>query len=117
MFVCFGGMSNVDILSGLASLEALQKIPEEKAGIFCLGGLPTEAPTVLAKTEAVNKIITVDGCPLHCAKKIVEQAGFIPTHTLTLTEDCNIKKGSPESRSDSEMEIAVNAIINVIMEE
>ena len=97
MFVSFGDMSNVGVLSGLASLEALQKVPKEKAGIFCLGGLPTKALTVLAKTKAVKRIITVDGCPLHCSKKIVEQAGFVPTHTLTLTEDCNIKKGSPES--------------------
>jgi len=30
LFVCFGGMSNVGILSGLASLEAIRKLPPGK---------------------------------------------------------------------------------------
>ena len=71
LFVCFGGMSNVGTLTGLAALEAVRRVGLEKARIFCLGGLPTGAPTVLEKTRAAKRITTVDGCALNCARKIV----------------------------------------------
>lgn len=116
LFVCFGGMSNVGIMSGLATLEAVQQLPAGQAGIFCLGGLPTGAPTVLAKTRAVDHIITVDGCPLNCAKKIVEQAGFSPYNTVTLTEDCGITKGPADRRNDQDLQTAIQKIKQVVLE-
>jgi uncharacterized metal-binding protein len=117
LFVCFGGMSNVGILSGLASLEAIRQLPPGKAGIFCLGGLPTQAPIVLRKTQAVERIITIDGCPLNCAKKIVENAGFVPAHSITLTEDCDIQKGPPSNWSPSEMEQVSQVIQDAVLAE
>lgn len=93
IFVCFGGMSNVGVLTGLAALEAVKQLGPEQAGIFCLGGLPTEAPLVLQKTRAARRLITVDGCLLNCARKIVEQAGFTPDKTINLVQDCGIKSG------------------------
>jgi uncharacterized metal-binding protein len=66
LFVCFGAMSNVGMITGLAAIEALKQVEPGKAGIFCLGGLPTQASTVLEKTRAVKRIITIDGCPLNC---------------------------------------------------
>jgi uncharacterized metal-binding protein len=46
----------------------------------------------LGRTKAANKIITVDGCPFECARKIVEQAGFNVTRSIVLTRDIGIKK-------------------------
>lgn len=114
IFVCFGGMSNVGALTGLAALEAVEQFQPSQASIFCLGGLPTEAPLVLKKTKAAKRIITVDGCPLNCAKKIVEAAGFTPTQALTLTEDCGIQKGPLGFRSDSDQKVIVDAILRTI---
>jgi uncharacterized metal-binding protein len=93
LFVCFGGMSNVGTLTGLAAMEAVKQAGPGKAAIFCLGGLPTQAPTVLDKTSRVERIVVVDGCPLNCARKIVEAAGFTPTESITVVDDCGIKKG------------------------
>ena len=95
LFVCFGAMSNVGMMTGLAAIEAVKQVDHGKAGIFCLGGLPTQAPTVLAKTQAVKRIVTVDGCALNCSRKIVEQAGFTPTRTINLVTDCKIQKKPP----------------------
>ncbi len=114
LFVCFGGMSNVGTLTGLASLEAVRQAGPGKAGIFCLGGLPTGAETVLVKTRAVRRIITVDGCPLNCARKIVEAAGFTPARTINLVEDCGIKKGPPTQYGDAELQAAVEAILDAM---
>lgn len=114
LFVCFGGMSNVGVLTGLAGLQAVQQVEAGKAGIFCLGGLPTQSPSVLEKTRAVKRIITVDGCPLNCARKIVEQAGFTPARRINLVEDCGIKKGPPSDFSEVEVQAVTRAIVEAI---
>lgn len=116
LFVCFGAMSNVGMMTGLAAIEAVKQVEPGKAGIFCLGGLPTQAPTVLAKTRAVQRIITVDGCPLNCARKIVEMAGFIPATVINLVTDCEIKKTSADHYDPVDLEIAVKAIVKAITE-
>lgn len=110
LFVCFGCMSNVGMLTGLAGLEVIQRVGEGEAGIFCLGGLATEAPLVLKKTHAARRIITVDGCPLNCALKIVEGAGFTPDVKINLVEDCGIPKGKPFTHSEADLHAAITAI-------
>ncbi len=84
----------------------------EQAGIFCLGGLPAQVPTVLKKTGAAQRIVTLDGCQMNCSRKIVEQAGFTPDRTINLVQDCGIKKGPPQTYGDEEMRIAIEAILN-----
>jgi len=92
VFSCFGGASNTGITSGLACLEAIKDLGLEKAAIMCLGGLPTNVKPVFGKTRAAKKIVTVDGCPFECSRKIVEQAGFKPTKSIVLTRDIGMKK-------------------------
>ena len=114
LFVCFGAMSNVGMMTGLASIEAVKRVDPGKAGIFCLGGLPTQAPTVISKTQAAKRIITVDGCTLNCSRKIVEQAGFTPAKTINLVTDCGIQKKSSAQFNADEMQPAVEAIVKAI---
>jgi uncharacterized metal-binding protein len=104
-------MSNVGTLTGLAGMEAVKRAGPGKAAIFCLGGLPTGAPTVLEKTSKVGRIVVVDGCALNCAHKIVEQAGFHPDAVITLVDDCGIKKGPPTQYTPDDLETAVAAIL------
>lgn len=115
LFVCFGAMSNVGMMTGLASIEAVKRVEPGKAGIFCLGGLPTQAPSVLEKTRRVKRIITVDGCPLNCSRKIVEQAGFTPTVTINLVTDCGIQKKSASQYNPEEIKPATDAIVSAIL--
>jgi uncharacterized metal-binding protein len=114
LFVCFGGMSNVGTLTGLAGLEVMKQVGRDKACIFCLGGLPTQAPTVLKATESARRIITVDGCTVNCARKIVENAGFIPDRTITLVNDCQIAKKSSFDFTDDDLQTAVQAILQAL---
>lgn len=111
LFVCFGGMSNVGTLTGLAGLEAIKQAGPGKAAIFCLGGLPTQAPSVIEKTTNVGRIVVVDGCPLNCARKIVEQAGYHPDAAITLVNDCGIKKGPPTQYTADDLAVATDAIL------
>ena len=127
IFSCFGGASNTGITSGLACLEAVKELGLEKAAIMCLGGLPTNVKPVFGKTRAAKKIITVDGCPFECSRKIVEQAGFKPTKSIVLTRDIGMKKkglsedvgknikGVMEYVSDEEISRAKDLIVKTIL--
>jgi uncharacterized metal-binding protein len=114
LFVCFGGMSNVGTLTGLAALQAVKEVGPEKAGIFCLGGLPTGAQNVLDKTSRVKRIITVDGCTLRCARKIVEGAGFVPAVAINLVEDCGIRKGPPSAYSEEDLRAVAARLVSIV---
>ena len=92
IFSCYGGMSNTGITSALACLEAVKELGLEKVAIGCLAGLPLGVKPVVGKTRAAKKVITVDGCPFECSRKIVEQAGFKPTKSIMLTRDIGMKK-------------------------
>jgi len=129
IFSCYGGASNTGITSALASLEAVKELGLQKAAVMCLGGLPTKVKSVLGKTRAAKKIVTVDGCPFECARKIVEQAGFKPTKSIVLTRDIGMKKkafsedvgqdikGVIEYISDDEVKRAKELIVKTILEE
>jgi uncharacterized metal-binding protein len=56
----------------------------------------------------------VDGCPLNCSRKIVEQAGFTPTTTINLVTDCGIQKKSSSEYKQEDMLPAVKAIVDAI---
>jgi uncharacterized metal-binding protein len=46
----------------------------------------------VGKTRAAKKVITVDGCPFECSRKVVEQAGFKLTKSIVLSRDIGMKK-------------------------
>jgi len=57
-------------MTGLTAIIAVKEVAAHredwcKPEIFCPGGLPMQAPRLLAKTKAIQRIITVDGCPQH----------------------------------------------------
>jgi len=92
IYVCFGGMSNTGITAALASMEAVKELGLKRVAIGCLGGLPTKVGPVYGKTKAAGKVVTVDGCPFECSKKVVEAAGFKVAKSIMLTRDIGMKK-------------------------
>jgi len=92
IFACFGGLSNTGITAALASMEAVKELGLQKVAIGCLGGLPTDVGPVYGKSKAAKKIITVDGCPFVCSKKIVEKAGFAVAKSIVLVRDIGMVK-------------------------
>lgn len=111
LLVCFGGMSNVGTLTGLAALDVV------KAGggtIFCLASLANGDPVVQQRLREAERIVAVDGCPLACARRIAERAGFPPHAALVLTHDLGIKKGLPPALTEEDRERAVEAIRNAL---
>ncbi len=129
IFACFGGASNTGIVTGLASMDAVKELGLRKAAIMCLAGLPNEVAPVLGKTKAAKKIITVDGCPFECSRKMVEKAGFKIAKSIVLARDIGMKKksfaediggdlkGMMEYVSSDDVRKAKELIVRTLMEE
>ena len=92
IFTCLGGFSNTGITAALASIEAVKELGLDKVSIGCLAGLPVNVPDVYRKTKAARKIITVDGCPVECSRRVVEDAGFKIAKSFVLSRDIGMKK-------------------------
>jgi uncharacterized metal-binding protein len=95
---CCGGTKLIFACSGAADVgavadQAARKLTKEGAGkMFCLAGVGGRVPGIMKTTEAADKILVIDGCPLNCAKHCLEQAGFKKYEHLQLA-DLGMEKG------------------------
>lgn len=72
VFACAGG-SNVGQITNSAAVEITN---EGKGRMYCLAGLGGHVQGLIDNTNIADKVIVVDGCPVGCAKRIVEHAGI-----------------------------------------
>lgn len=84
VFACSGGGANVGQISNQAALEITK---EGKAKMYCLAGLGGHVPGIIEATQKAKKIIVVDGCPVSCAKKMVEHVGINIDQYIIVTEE------------------------------
>jgi uncharacterized metal-binding protein len=88
IFAC-SGAADVGHISDLAA----RRLTAEGAGkMFCLAGIGGRVSGILATTQAAQSILAIDGCPLDCARKSLEEAGFTTFEHLRLT-DLGMEKG------------------------
>ncbi|MDZ7822566.1 MAG: putative zinc-binding protein [Candidatus Marinimicrobia bacterium] len=52
----------------------------------CLAGIGGRVSGILLSAEAAGAILAIDGCPLNCAKKTLEQAGLKNILHIQLSE-------------------------------
>jgi uncharacterized metal-binding protein len=72
VFAC-SGASDVGHLTDLAAREMTKR---GVAQMFCLAGIGGRVSGIMASTEAAAGILVLDGCPLDCGRRTMEQAGF-----------------------------------------
>lgn len=72
VLACAGG-SNVGQITNSAAVEITN---EGKGRMYCLAGLGGHVQGLIDNTNKADKVIVVDGCPVGCAKRIVEHAGI-----------------------------------------
>ena len=60
--------------------------------MFCLAGVGGRVKGIMETTKAAQAILAIDGCPLHCARNTLEQAGFKKFEQLCLS-DLGMEKG------------------------
>ena len=89
---CCGGTQLIFACSGAADVgaisdQAARKLTKEGVGkMFCLAGVGGRVLGIMKTTEAADKILAIDGCPLDCAKHCLEQAGLTKFAHLQLSE-------------------------------
>jgi uncharacterized metal-binding protein len=67
------------------------------AWMSCLAGVSARASGMMANAAAAPVLLAIDGCPLDCAKKTLELAGFTHVKHVRVT-DLGFNKGkSPAS--------------------
>ena len=88
IFAC-SGSADVGKIADLAA----RKLTEDGVGkMFCLAGVGGRVKGIMETTRAAQTILAIDGCPLHCARNTLEQAGFKKFEHLCLS-DLGMEKG------------------------
>ena len=96
IFAC-SGAADVGKISDLAA----RKLTAEGAGkMFCLAGIGGRVSGIMETTRVATAILAIDGCPLDCARKTLEQAGFAKFEHLRLS-DLGMEKGKTAATDEA----------------
>jgi uncharacterized metal-binding protein len=105
IFPCSGG-SNVGQIANNAAkdLTALGT-----GDMYCLAGIGGKVSNLILTTKLAKKIVAIDGCPVHCAKKTLKHAG-IDVNVHVVVTDLKIEK-----RNDFYMDIdEINKVVEKV---
>ena len=108
IFPCSGG-SNV----GQIANEAAKQLTNQGVGkMYCLAGIGGHISGIVESTKAAKKIVVIDGCPVVCARKTLEHAGFkIDEHTIVT--ELGITKVSGFTLKDTDIQKVVEKLQKV----
>ena len=82
IFACSGAST-----AGALADQAARKLARDGVGrMLCLAGIGGRVPGMMKSTEAVQTILAIDGCPLNCTKRCLEEAGFLNFKHLQLAD-------------------------------
>ena len=68
--------------------------------MFCLAGMGGRVSGIMETTRAAAAILAIDGCPLDCARKTLEQAGLTKFEHLRLS-DLGMEKGKTTATDEA----------------
>jgi uncharacterized metal-binding protein len=77
----------------LADRIARQLTRAGVAEMSCLAGIGGRVKSIVGRGEKAERILVIDGCPLNCARKTLELAGFKKFDHLGLHE-IGLRKGN-----------------------
>jgi uncharacterized metal-binding protein len=89
VYAC-AGCADVGEVSDLVSRK-IRKDGYAQPTASCLAGIGAGIQTFIDAAKGVKEVITIDGCGMRCAKKIIENIDITPrTYVLT---DMDLEKG------------------------
>ncbi|MCR3884641.1 putative zinc-binding protein [Methanotrichaceae archaeon M04Ac] len=94
LFLACAGGSNVGQISNQAAVELAK---EGRGKLFCLAGIGAHLDTMIVAARERN-LVAIDGCPVQCAKKILDHAS-LPAALAVVVTDLGIEK-SPKLEVD-----------------
>ncbi len=112
IFPCVGA-SNVGQLSNKIAIELDKK---GVGNLMCTVGIGARAPGLMKSAEASDRIIAIDGCPVNCASKTLELAGFKVDNHIIISE-FGIKKTKDRDLKDDEVSEALEKTLEILQSE
>ena len=101
IFACSGAAD----VGKIADLSA-RKLSEDGVGkMSCLAGIGGRVKGLMAIAKAAKAILAIDGCPLHCARNTLQQAGFKEFEHLCLA-DMEMEKGKTPATDETVAKVA-----------
>jgi uncharacterized metal-binding protein len=96
VFPCSGGSD----VGELADRAARQLSQDGTAQMYCLAGIGGRVSGILKTTEAAGLRLVIDGCPLKCAGKTLQEAEVGPFRHVCVT-DLGFEKGQTDVTDDA----------------
>jgi len=106
LLACSGG-SNVGQLANQAAVELTQ---EGFGKMFCLAGIGGRLSGFVQSAKDVANLVVIDGCPVGCAKAILDQAEITPSSYIVLTDNPGIEKNKDFDLKRDDVEQVKSAV-------
>ena len=90
-FACSGAAD----VGKIADLTARKLTDDGLGKMSCLAGVGGRVPQLMEVARAAKVIVAIDGCPLHCGRNTLEQAGFTKFEHLCLADIGMVKGKTP----------------------
>ena len=84
------------------------------AKMFCLAGIGGRVSGIVKTSEAAGLLIAVDGCPLNCATKTLQEAGLTNIASISLS-DLDLQKGQSPANEEN-IQRVVSAVTTCLTE-
>lgn len=108
IYSCSGIGSNV---GQLANAAACQLASEGYGGGSCLAGVGGGIGKLVDMGKAADERVVIDGCPVACAKKILDDRGLAIDRYVLIT-DLGIAKTPGPVYAESDVKTVVDAVKN-----
>ncbi len=82
LILACAGASNVGQMTNRIAVELTET---EYGKLFCLAGIGGGIESFVKSAQAAEDIIVLDGCPVGCARKTLENIGVAPKNAFELT--------------------------------
>lgn len=108
IYSCSGIGSNV---GQLANAAACQLAREGYGGGSCLAGVGGGIEKLIGTGKSADERVVIDGCPIACAKKIMDDKGLAIDRYILIT-NLGITKTPGPAFSQGDVQTVVNAVRN-----
>ena len=95
--------------TGQISNQVAIQLDDEGYGGYACTALLVSSESLAKRANEVDEVVAIDGCGMHCAKKIAENAGVTVHQHLVITDLGVEKKSGDRSFSPDEVESIASA--------
>jgi uncharacterized metal-binding protein len=106
LIFCCSGASNVGILSFRAAI----RLAREGFGTFsCIAGIGSRNPPMIRAAKSAGERVVIDGCPIGCARKIMEM-NQVPVDRYVIVTELAIDKTHDLDIEDNDIGTVVQEV-------